>query len=389
MENAVGRIDHLQRKMPMTARNLVGKKAWAANLHSDIKQAATQDPTKEFKIRHIVLPTDEIYGDDKAKRRQYKNQPFISLYVDCDHQCILGEGGLPVFNYVVPRWRTLGGFPQGFSPATITALPDGRMLQSLARIILEQGEKAVDPPVVAKGEIFRDAVNLYAGGFTYADLENDEKLQDVLQVLSNGGNLSVGMEMKADVRNLIAEAFLLNKLTFPMLDGMPILQVQALLEESKRNLLPFFGPVESEYHLPLLDTAFQMAVRNNQFDFQEMPEALQDADVTFVFESPLSSREGRQTLASFQESIQVLAASAEFDETIPSLMNIKTMTKDAIKGTGAKADWFNDEETQQSEEDAANSVQRLKAMATALQGGAAVGADVANATIAMQQAGIA
>jgi hypothetical protein len=175
MENGVGVIDHNQRKMPMTARGIMSRPTWAKKAHSDIKRAAEKEPTKEFKLRHIVLPFEEIYGDDKAKRRQYRDMPFCSLYVDCEHDEILSEGPLPVFNYVIPRWRTVAGFPQGFSPATITSLPDGRMLQQLARIILEQGEKALDQPMYAKGEIFRDAVNRYAGGMTYVDLEDDQK----------------------------------------------------------------------------------------------------------------------------------------------------------------------------------------------------------------------
>lgn len=103
MENAVGRIDHLHRDMPMSARNIMKRGNWAKVAHQDIKNAAQKSPADEFKIRHIVLPFDEIYGDDKAKRRQYRDAEFCSLYVDCEHETILSEAPLPVFNYVVPR----------------------------------------------------------------------------------------------------------------------------------------------------------------------------------------------------------------------------------------------------------------------------------------------
>jgi hypothetical protein len=388
MENAVGKIDHLQRTMPMTARNMKLKSAWKDKLHADILLAAEKDPSKEFKIRHIVLPFEEIYGDDRAKRRQYKNRQYCSLYIDCEHETVLGEGPLPVFNYVVPRWRTLSGFAQGFSPATINALPDGRMIQALARIILEQGEKAVDPASIAKGEIFRDAVNLYAGGMTYVDLEADEKISDVFQTIDTAGNLSIGLEMKQDVRNLIAEAFLLNKLMLPSAREMTAFETQARLDEFRRAALPFFGPIESEYHLPLLDVGFQIAVNNEAFNIKDMPKALSDADVTFTFESPLNTAEGRQNVQAFQESVQILAGAAQFDKTIPSLMDFKKMTKDAVRGTRAKADWFNDEEVQQSEEEQTAQVDRLQQAAAALREGAGVATDVAGATQALQQVGM-
>lgn len=387
MVNGSGAIDHLQRNMPMTARNM--KLKWKDKLHQDVLNAAERAPTTEFKVRHVVLPFEEIYGGDKAKRRQYKDSPFCSLYVDCDHEMVLGEGPLPVFNYVVPRWRTVSGFPQGFSPATINALPDGRMLQSLARIILEAGEKAVDPATIAKGEIFRDAVNMYAGGMTYVDLEEDDDIRKVFQTIETGGNLSVGMEMKQDVRNLIAESFLLNKLMLPSAREMTAFETQARLDEFRRAALPFFGPIESEYHLPLLDVAFQMAVRNQAFDIKEMPKALADRDVTFTFESPLNTAEGRQNVQAFQESVQILAGAAAFDKTIPTLMDFKKMTKDAVRGTRAKADWFNDEKVQQSAEDQQAQADGLVKAAELLQGGAAVGGQVADASMKLQQAGMA
>jgi hypothetical protein len=387
MVNAVGKIDHNQRNMPMTARNMVMRRAWAKNLHRDITEAAKENPAQEFKVRHIVLPFEEIYGDDKAKRRQYKDNPYCSLYIDCEHEAVLSEGPLPVFNYVIPRWRTVSSFPQAFSPATINALPDGRMLQSLARILLEQGEKAVDAPMFARGEIFRDAVNRYAGGMTYVDLEADQKIQDAIFTEQPSSGLSFGMEMKQDVRNLIAEAFLLNKITLPPQEKTAF-ETQARLEEYRRAILPFTGPIESEYHLPLLDIGFQMAIRNNAFNIDEMPKALSDRDVTFTFEGPLNTAEGRQNVQAYQESLQIVAGGAQIDKSVATLIDWKKATKDAVRGTQAPADWFNDEQTQQDAQDQQSTVDGLTQAATALQGGAEVGKSVADASMALQRAGM-
>jgi hypothetical protein len=53
MLNDVGKVDHLQRNMKMTARNLNRK--YKGKVHADIVQAAEKDPSKEFNIRHVVL----------------------------------------------------------------------------------------------------------------------------------------------------------------------------------------------------------------------------------------------------------------------------------------------------------------------------------------------
>ncbi|MGR9413163.1 portal protein [Rhizobium leguminosarum] len=385
MLNEVGKVDVLHRKMKKTARNLL--KVYKEKVHADIRLANTQDPSKEFNCRHIVMPTDDLYGDDKVMRKKYRKFPFLSLYVDLDHEMILGEAGLPVFNYVVPRWRTLSNIAQGFSPATINSLPDGRMIQQMARIILEQGEKAVDPPAVGKGDIFRDSVNLYAGGMTYVDIEDDADIRKLFQTIETG-NISIGMEMKQDVRNMIAEAFLLNKLFLPDTREMTAYETSQRVAEFRRAALPFFGPIESEYHLPLLDVGFQLALNNRQFDLGEMPDELSEAETTFVFESPLNTAEGRALVASFQESVQILAGAANFDNTIPATMDFKKMTKDAVKGTGAPADWFADEEVAQSDEDQQKQVDNLQKAAAMLAGGAGVAQQVGDAAQSLQKAGI-
>lgn len=64
------------------------------------------------------------------------------------------------------------------------------------------------------------------------------------------------------------------------------------------------------------------------------------------------------------------------------------MTKDAVKGTGAKADWFNDEESQLAEEDQLAQVDKLAATAAALREGAGVASEVAGASQQLQAAGM-
>lgn len=391
MENADCQIDHIQRKMPTTARNIMANPVWAKKAHADIVKAAKESPTTEFKIRHIVLPADEMYGDDKSRRRSLasKGMKFISLYVDCDHEIVLGEGALPVFGYVTPRWRTISNYQYGFSPAAITALPDGRMIQSMARILLEQGEKAVDPPTIGKGDIFRDEINLYAGGHTHVDMEDSDDIRKVFQTVDQGGNLGLGLEMKQDVRLLIAESFLLNKLMLPSAREMTAFETQARLDEFRRAALPFFGPIESEYHLPLLDMAFELAVRNKAFNFEEMPRELSERDVTFTFDTPLNTAEGRQTILAYQESLQIIAGASQIDQTITAGYDIKQATKDAVRATGAKADWILEGEAEEQAEEAAGTEANLVKAAELGLAGAGVAGAVADSSIKLQEAGLA
>jgi len=384
MMDGDGQIDHVQRVMMMTARNIC--KRWPKTAHSDIHKCAEKEPNRAFKVRHILMPVDDIYGDDKAKRRQYAKKPFISLYVDCVHNEILGESGLTVFNYIVPRWRTLSNIPIGFSPATINCLPDGRMLQQLAAILLESGEKAIDPPMIAKDNLFRDGYRSYAGGLTMADLDDDQHLQDVFAVVEHKGQLAFGLEMKQDVRQLISEAFLLNKLMLPTAHEMTAFETQARLDEFRRAALPFFGPIESEYHLKLLDVTFEMLLANQAFP--EMPDELKGTDVTFKFEGPLNTLEGRQQVAAFNESIQIIAAGAQFNPKLPQRYDLDKMTDDAVRGTGAAPDWFVDEEVMKKLAEENAQADGLAKAAELLNAGGVTATNVGQGAQAMQQAGL-
>jgi len=270
------------------------------------------------------------------------------------------------------------------------ALADGRTIQSMARVLLEQGEKAVDPPFAAKGEAFRnDVFDIRAGGLTYVDIEDDADIRQHLMMLDSSRGVGFGLEMKQDVRNLLAESFLLNRLTLPNVREMTAYEVQQRMEEFRLAALPFFQPIESEYHLPLLDIAFSLAAHRGAIRFEEFPDSLKGEEVTFQFDSPLKSVDGRKKVAALAESLQIAAASSEFDNTIPSMLDIRKATKEAILGAGAEPDWLKTEDQQADEAARQQQVKALAAAAEAAREGAGVVSDVANATQAAQAAGIA
>jgi hypothetical protein len=51
----------------------------------------------------------------------------------------------------------LPGLAYAYSPATVVALPDARLLQQMTLTLLEAGQKAVDPPLKATSEAIRAA----------------------------------------------------------------------------------------------------------------------------------------------------------------------------------------------------------------------------------------
>jgi hypothetical protein len=386
-----GMVNTMYRRMNMTARNIerrIKTGRWSGQLGKDIQDALRTDPEREFPIMHALVPMDEVYGDDKAARRRLRNHAYVSFYLDETHQEVLNDLGAPIFLYVVPRYRTVSGFPYGFSPMAIDSLPDGRMLQAMATVILEQGEKAVDPPLVGAADVFTRDINLFAGGFTSIDLEEGGDVRNAMQIIDTSNGMPTGLQLKQDVRSMIAEAWLLNRLVLPNVREMTAYETNQRMEEYRRAAIPFFNPIESEHHTPVLDVGFQLAVSLGYMPPEMFPPQLQGEEIRFTFDSPLKEAEGQKIVAAFNQSVEIIAAGANSEPELAKQFNIADAAIDAVRGAGAKPEWIKDEKERRNIQRQGEEVQDLQKTAALLQQGAGAAADVGNAKMITEQAGL-
>lgn len=390
LTDTTGRTMTLHRKFTMKAHEILryAKSGRWTNIAPEIEAAALNSPSKDFNLLHVMMQADEIYGSDGAKMRELRGKKYLSLYIDTDHKVVLQEGGEPLFGYVTPAWRRLSGMSYGFSPSAINALPDSRMLQSLSRIILEQGEKSIDPPMVGDVESFTRDQNLYAGGFTYVDLPEGRSLQDVMTTVDTGRGLQIGIELKQDVRALITDAFLLNKLYLPSMRDMRELEVAVRTDEFRRAALPFFTPIESEYHTALLDETFNRCMLMGLIDPAMFPEDLHGSDLHFTFNSPLNEAEGKKLVESYNLAVQTIAAGSQVDQTVGNLFNMRRATLDAVRGGGAPAQWLLSPKEIKQKDAEASQTKALEQAAMIANAGAGTLTNVAQATQAAQAAGL-
>lgn len=393
IKDDAGRTVTFFRKFDMQARDIkkkVNSGRWKppGGLPTAVEIACNLEPAKTFKYIHVLMATDDVYGDDGKKLREIRH-PFVSIYIDMDNQVMMNEFGAPVFNYVNPQWRQLNGLPWGFSPAALNSLSDARMLQDISRVILEQSEKAVDPPSIGDGEVFARDINLYAGGFTQVSLDGRDLREVFTTVTTSDQAIRHGVDLKSDVRGLLAEAWLLNKLFLPNVREMRELEVMVRTEEFRRAALPFYTPIESEYHSPLLAVTFQMGVHQGTIRADVFPDELRDRLLNFTYDSPLNEAEGLKVRASFRAALEDAAAGAEVDERVTKMFDWRKATEDAVRGGGAKPDWFLSEEDMEAANAEADQKHALREAAEIAREGAGAAADVSNASMAAQQAGLA
>lgn len=359
-ENFHYEIDRVHRRWKPTARQLC--QLFPDKVSEKVKKREEKDPFFEVNCQHVVVPSNEydtIKNKDKFK--------FVSLYVDNDNETILEEVAIPDNPYVIPRWQTVAGSQYAYSPSTVIAISDARMLQQMTLTLIEAGQKAVDPPMLAAGDAIQGSVNLFAGGITYVDAEYDERTGEALRPLPlDRTGLPWGNDREGKIRELIQEAFYLNQIQLPELKGdMTAFETQKRVEEYIRRALPLFEPMETEYNGALCDRTFDILLRNGAFgSVFDMPRSLAGQDVRFTFESPLQAAQTRANSQAFMQTAQLLQMAAQMDPMVVHDMNFDRAFRDAAEGAGAPAAWFVDEKL--AEQKKAQAAQQ-QAMAAQLQ----------------------
>lgn len=384
LNNQLGQVDHLHRRTKMTARAML-RMFGETRLHESITRAARKEPNREFEIRYVALPSDEYddYTEDAPKGksdRTGRNLPFVNCCIDLENCRMIKDSGSPVFNYVVSRWSRLQGTQYAFSPPVMTALPDGRMAQMLSQILLESGEKAIDPPMVGKQEAVIGEPNIAAGGISWVDLDHDTKLSDALDILKIDADMRVGFQMRVDVREMLSKAFFLDKLKLPETGAkeMTAFEVARRLEEHIRDLLPLFEPAQVE-HSRMLDTVFHLLVNMKKIDFGRMPDSLSNVDTIWEFDTPITGAESRLLVEQFLDTTNVVTVAKQTDPTVAVPIHFNRALRDAIRGVGGPASWRMTQEEQDAEAEAAEQEMATQSAIAQIGGGAMAAEQVGKA----------
>lgn len=388
-ENYKGEVDIIHRKAKPTHRQFA--KEFGEYMETPqafkMRDVCQKDPYGECEYRHIVLPADEYdYKSKEFHDRVRIKHPYVSIYIDVQNQNIIKETGIWNKMYVIPRWQTVSGSQYAYSPATVCALPDARLIQAFTLILLEAGEKAVTPPMVTPGGVIRSDVNLYAGGVTSYDSSYDEKTGEVLRIIPHDySGLQFGAEMRKDVMTMINNAFFLNKISLPPIDKtMTAFEVSQRVSEYVRNALPIFGPMETEENGATCEITFDLLRREGVFGgLMDMPQSLRGQDIQFKFTSPLHAAIDAQKVGLFNQAKAMLAEAAALDPGSVNMIDVRKAMRDALEGGGTPADWMRSADQMAGMDKAMQQKQNLQQTLETMNQGAIVGKNIGDAQTAL------
>jgi len=350
-ESDEGRIEEIAREWHPTARDLVNR--FPNSVSRKVKEKHDKDPYCRIPCYHFVIPneyydTQSARGSDADKKRRFRT-PFVSVYIDRDNGEILAEEGSWTKIYSIPRWQTVSGSQYAHSPATTVALADARTLQAISLVLLEAGQKSVDPPMIATSDVVRSDIQIYAGGVTWLDRDYDERAGEGLRPINQDfRGIPLGFDMREDVKAMIKEAFYINKLSMPPVEGgrdMTAYEVGQRVQEYIRHALPLFEPMEMDYNGDVCDDSFELLLRAGAFgSVYDMPQSLRGQEIVFRFESPLHDAADRQKSHSFAEARQMLALAAEMDPAARHVIDPIKALRDTLKGIRTPAEWIRSED---------------------------------------------
>lgn len=334
-ENEEGDIGARFRKWKPTAQTLertFGK----GKLHADVAKLNEKTPFAEVDVMHIVVEA-EMY-DEKT------NRPWWSIWYDVSHDCLIEAVPSWTGFYRIPRWQTVSDSQYSHSPATVAALPDARLIQAMTFTLLEAGEKATSPPMVATIDAVRSDIQTYANGVTWVSDEYDERLGDALRPITQDfRGFDFGVKLNENAQQMISAAFYLNKLTMPQRGPeMTAYEVSQRVQQYIRDALPIFEPMEQDYNAGICDDTFELLWRNGAFGSPlDWPKSLRrGADIAFTFESPLHDAIEEQKGQMLVQGEGLMASAMKVDPSVANIIDARVALRDALDGIGVPAKWM-------------------------------------------------
>ena len=290
--------------------------------------------------------------------------PFESVYYEEGSLDELSVSGFKEFPFVVPRYLKASHEIYGRSPA-MTALPDVKMLNEMAKTTIKAAQKQVDPPLLVPDDGFILPVRTVPGGLNFYR----SGTRDRIEPLNIGANNPLGLNMENQRRDAIRNTFYVNQLMLQQGPQMTATEVVQRNEEKMRLLGPVLGRLQSELLKPLIDRSFAILFRKNMF--AQAPESLSGKDIEIEYVSPLAKAQKSTELQSIMRGIEIMGSLAnvapvfdyiDFDKLVRHLVDIVGVPKKVLK----TSDQVNAErQAKQEQQEQMQQMQELQQLARA------------------------
>lgn len=342
LQNADGMIDTVLRTIWANARQ--ARQLFPEDQLPDVVKLELKKPTpdegKKFEFVHVVCPNED-YDDHRIDYRRF---PFVSFHVAVDGPKMVGEPeGFSTMPYITPRTDTEPGAVYGFSPAQVVLGGVGT-LNAMVKTVIKQGQKAVDPVLLAHDDgVMNTSINQTPGAVNYGGVDSQGRV--LIRALETG-NFNVAEKLVQDDRDAIKDAFFVN--LFNILIETPQMTATEVVErigEKAALLAPMMGRMQSGDLGPMIERELDIAGRAGWLP--EMPGELIEArgEYEVHYLSPLAKQQSAESVSGFMRiatlAVDMAKATQDpshidrinFDAAIPAISDILSVP----------VEWLNDD----------------------------------------------
>lgn len=303
-ENFQGIINEALRPLKLTARKAVQQ---FRNLPEEITKAAEANPDQMFDFIHCVKPNE----NRDPQRKDYRGKAFVSYYVAVRAQMTVLKQGFNTFPFAISRYMTAPGELYGRSPA-MQVLTNIKVLNEQKKTVLKQGQRVVDPVLLAHDDGVLDGFSLKPGALNAGAINSKgQRLVDVLPT----GNLAIAYQMMDQERKEINAAFMTD--LFQIFMDRPQMTAQEVLELAREKgwlISPTMGRQESEYLGVMIEREIDLGM--SQGLFMPLPPELIEAggEYKIIYDSPLSRAQKAEQTAGVMRTVQWAAEVAQLTQ---------------------------------------------------------------------------
>lgn len=306
-ENFSGVVDIIHRQFKFTARQAF--QAFKGNIPKGVMKNYEKDPLVESSYIHCVYPNPDF---ERRAIGGMKSLAFLSMYLCKDEPFICRDGnGYRKFPYPISRNMTMPGEQYGRGPASLV-LPDIKQLNEFERVMLRQGQLAVDPPILLQEDGALTGFNMQPGAMIYGGVNADG--EPLARPFLTNAKLDIGQDMLESKRKVINDAFLVTLFQI-LVENPQMTATEAMLraQEKGQLLAPTMGRNQSEFLGPIIDR--EIEILSLQGILPPPPDVLVKAGVEHETEyvSPLNRAQMADEGVAIANTMQFAQTIAEYD----------------------------------------------------------------------------
>ena len=327
--NQKGQIDTMYRDFTFTARQAFQQ--WGENSGQKVMDLMKAQKVEErVRFLHMTLPRAER----DIRKKDARNMPVASIYVEPDTKKILSEGGYHGFPWFTARFYKVSDSEYAYSPIS-QCLADVKMINQMSKTNIKAAQLNINPPKILPhdGYLLPFKMTPGANNFKLSSGAPDEKVE----FIDIKRDIRTSLEMENQRRKRIEKALFVD--LFLMLNSLPertrtATEVIERVNERMLILGPALGRLMKTLSGIIIRT-FEILNRNGKLP--PVPEILIDEDYKIEFVSMLAKAQKASEMKSITDLLSILQVMSELDPSVVHNMNFDKSFKEIAKVTNAPA----------------------------------------------------